>query len=233
VAQVVGAAGPGTGGSSQNCSSNTKVSTSDSLLSAQQQFNNAQLALVQANARLAGTTITAPLAGRVLSVGGKVGAKASPGGTGFVVLGDVADLTVKALFSEADVGQLAVGQISTIVLPDQAKEFPGKVSQIAPAGTVSSKLVQYGVVIAFDSMPANLLLGQSATVTVTTRSVDNVLYLASSAVTNVKNGTATVLVRAGGQDKARTVTVGLRGDQYTEISAGLVEGDEVVLPSSA
>jgi RND family efflux transporter MFP subunit len=202
-------------------------------MSAQQQLNNAQLALAQAQAQLAGTTITAPIAGRVLSVGGKVGALASPGGTGFIVLGDVADLTVKAQFSEADVGRLAVGQISTIVLPDQAKEFPGKVSQIDPAGTVSSKLVRYGVVIAFDSVPADLLLGQSATVTVTTQSVDNVLYVVSSAVTGVINGKGTVIVRAGGQDKPRTVTVGLRGSQYTEISAGLMEGDEVVLAAGA
>ena len=47
------------------------------------------LSLTQANARLAGTVITAPVAGRVLSVGGTVGARVSPGGTGFVVLGDV------------------------------------------------------------------------------------------------------------------------------------------------
>jgi HlyD family secretion protein len=98
---------------------------------------------------------------------------------------------------------------------------------------VSSKLVRYGVVIAFDSVPADLLLGQSATVTVTTQSVDNVLYVASSAVTGVTNGTGTVVVRAGGQDKPRTVTVGLRGTQYTEISAGLMEGDEVVLAAGA
>jgi multidrug efflux pump subunit AcrA (membrane-fusion protein) len=229
--QTGGAAGPG-GGLSQNCTSNTRASTTDSLLSAQQQLNNAELALVQAKARLAGTTITAPSGGRVLSVGGKVGAKASPGGTGFVVLGDVANLTVRAQFSEADVGRLAVGQISTIALPDRAAEFSGKVSQIDPAGTVSSKLVRYGVVIAFDSVPADLLLGQSATVTVTTGSVDNVLYVASAAVTGVANGTGTVLVRATGKDTTRTVTVGLRGDQYTEIKDGLSEGDEVVLPSS-
>jgi multidrug efflux pump subunit AcrA (membrane-fusion protein) len=125
-----------------------------------------------------------------------------------------------------------VGQVSTIALPDRAAEFPGKVSQIDPAGTVSSKLVKYGVVIAFDSVPADLLLGQSATVTVTTASVDNVLYVSSAAVTGVNNGSGKVTVRVGGKDTQRTVTVGLRGDQYTEISSGLAEGDEAVLPSS-
>jgi multidrug efflux pump subunit AcrA (membrane-fusion protein) len=225
--------GQSSSGSTQNCSSGTRTSTADSVLSAQLQLNNAMLALTQANARLVGTTITAPIAGRVLSVGGKVGAKASPGGTGFVVLGDLANLTVTAQFSEADVGKLAVGQPATIGLPDRAAEVSGKVSQIDPAGTTSSRLVRYGVVIAFESVPADLLLGQSATVTVTTASVDNVLYLASAAVRGVSDGKGTVTVRAGGQDTQRTVSVGLRGDQYTEISSGLSEGDEVVLPTGA
>ena len=132
--------GSGSGSSTQTCTS--RVSTTDSLMAAQQQLNNAKLALLQAKAKLAGTTISAPIAGRVLSVGGKVGAKASPGGTGFVVLADVTSLTVKAQFSEADVGRLAVGQLSTITLPDRAKELPGKVSQIDPAGTVSGRLVK-------------------------------------------------------------------------------------------
>jgi multidrug efflux pump subunit AcrA (membrane-fusion protein) len=80
---------------------------------------------------------------------------------------------------------------------------------------------------------------------VTTASVDNVLYVSSAAVTGVANAgstgasatpgtsTATVTVRAGGKDTRREVTVGLRGDQYTEIKSGLTEGEEVVLPSSA
>ncbi len=227
---VVLAVGPGDGGT-QTCASSGRSSTTDSQLSAQQQLNNAKLALTRAKARLAGTTITAPLDGRVLSVGGKVGAQANPGSTGFVVLGDLSDLTVTAQFSEADVGKLAVGQVATIGLPDRAAEVPGKVSLISPAGTVSDRLVRYRVVIAFDQVPADLLLGQSATVTVTTASVDDVLYVASAAVRGVANGQATVTVRAGGRDTPRTVTIGLRGDQYTEISAGLAEGDEVVLPS--
>jgi multidrug efflux pump subunit AcrA (membrane-fusion protein) len=38
-----------------------------------------------------------------------------------------------------------------------------------------------------------------------------------------------VTVRAGGRDQRRTVELGLRGDQYTEIRSGLSEGEQVVL----
>ena len=84
---------------------------------------------------------------------------------------------VAAQFSEADVGRLAVGQIASITLPDGATSCAGKVSQIDPAGTVTNRLVRYGVVIAFDAVPADLLLGQSATVTVTTAGAEDVLYV--------------------------------------------------------
>jgi multidrug efflux pump subunit AcrA (membrane-fusion protein) len=236
--------GAGTGGSSGTGAGATPTcttagrsgSTSDTQLSAQQQLNNAKLALTQAQKDLAGTVITAPIAGRVLSVAGKVGATASPGGTGFVVLGDITNLAVSAQFSEADVGRLAVGQSTAITLPNSNTSVSGKVSQIAPSGTTSNQLVSYGVVIAFDAVPSDQLIGESATVLVTTASATDVLYVASAAVTGVtgsaggSGGSGTVTVRAGGKDEQKTVKIGLRGDQFTEIQSGLSLGDEVVTP---
>lgn len=227
-----GSGGSGTA-TNQNCTQAGRTSTTDALLSAQQQRNNAELAVLRAEARLAGTTITAPIAGRVLSVGGKVGSSVSGGGTGFIVLGDVESMVVRAEFSEADVGRLAVGQLAAIALPDRAEPLTGTVSQIDPAGTLTNRLVRYGVLVAFDDVPADLLLGQSATVRVTTATADDVLYLPSAAVTGVKDGAGTVSVRGSAGDTTRLVKVGLRGDQYTEITAGLTEGEQIVLPGTA
>jgi len=223
----------GQSGATPTCTTPGKPPVNDNLLAAQQQLNNAKLSLTMAQLKLAGTTITAPIAGRVLSVGGKVGARVSPGGTGFIVLGDVSNLAVAASFSEADVGRLVIGQVSSITLPHASDPLPGKVSQIAPAGTVSGRLVRYGVVIAFDAVPADLLLGESATVLVTTATATDVLYAASAAVTGVANGSGTVTVRANGHDERRTVKVGLRGDQYTEIVSGVSVGDQLVLTGAA
>lgn len=213
----------------QNCQPAGKTSVTDTVLQAQQQYNNAELAVIRAQTQLTGTVLKAPIAGRVLSVGGKVGSTAG-GGSAFIELGDITDLTVRAEFSEADVGRLAVGQVASIALPHVDKPVSGKVSQIDPAATVSNRLVRYGVTITFDQVPADLLLGQSATVTVTTASVDNVLYVTSAAVTGVEEGDGTVTVQTPAGDESRAVTIGLRGDQYTEVTSGLVEGDIVVLP---
>jgi multidrug efflux pump subunit AcrA (membrane-fusion protein) len=227
--------GAGPTATQQNCVQPGRSSTNDSLLSAQQQRNNAKLALERARARLAGTVITAPLAGRVLSVDGRVGGVANPGGTGFIVIGDVTTVSVRAEFSEADVGRITVGQVASVLLADRDDPLPAKVSQIDPAGTTSDRLVRYGVVVTFDAAPADLLLGQSADVTITTDEATDVLFVMSVAVTGVVDSagaaTGTVTVRADGRDEARSVRLGLRGDQYTEVADGLAEGEVVVLPT--
>ena len=154
-----------------------------------------------------------------------MGSQERPGGTGFIVLGNVNDTAVQAMFSETDVAHLAVGQPASITLPNRPDPVTGKVSQIAPAGTTSGRLVRYGVLIAFDQVPPDLLFGQSASVRVTTAQTSGVLRVPTSAVT----GGGTVTVRVGKRDEKRTVQLGLRGDQYTEIKSGLSEGEQVVL----
>jgi multidrug efflux pump subunit AcrA (membrane-fusion protein) len=230
--RAAGGSGSGTGtGGSGTTGGGNRSSGGDALFSAQQQVNNAQLALQQAQRRLDGTVITAPVAGKVLSVAGTVGGAETPGSTGFIVLGGVNDTEVTGMFTETDVAHLAVGQSATITLPDRAgQQYPGTVSQVSPTGTTSGRLVRYAVLIAFNQVPADLLFGQSANVAVTTQSVSNVLYVSSSALTPGANstGTGTVTVRSGGHDQSRTVQIGLRGDQYTEIRSGLSEGESVV-----
>jgi len=201
---------------------NARAQSASALLSAQQRLNNAKLALEQAQARLDGTVITAPVAGRILTVNGAVGAQAQ---SNVVVIAGDGDVAVRAQFTEAEVASLAIGQTATIALPDRDEAaLTGKVSQIDPAGTVSNRLVRYAAVIAFDQVPAALLYGQSATVVVTTRAADGVLYVPATAVSD-----GMVTVKVGGRTERRAVEVGLRGDVNTEIRSGLTESDEVLI----
>jgi multidrug efflux pump subunit AcrA (membrane-fusion protein) len=207
----------GQGGSGANSVQNA----SDNLLSAQQRLNNAKLSLVQANAKLAGTVITAPVAGKVLAVNGTVGSNA---GSSVITLAGTGDVVVKAQFTEAEVAHLKLDQVAKISLPDDASaKYDGKVMQIDPAGTVSNRLVRYAALISFDKVPDTLLYGQSATVAVVTASADDVLSVPSTAVHDGK-----VVVRVNGKDEERTVETGLRGDVNTEIKSGLAEGDEIL-----
>jgi len=200
----------------------------DAVLSGEQRVSSAKLALAQARDALAGTKITAPIAGKVLTVAGPVGSDVS-GGSTFVTVADVAGMQVSASFPEADAGRLASGQSATVTLANHpGEEFAARVVQLDPVGTADGDMVTYTAVLGFDDAPADLLVGQSANVKVKTSSVTDVLRVPSTAV----RGADTVLVRTPNGDQSRQVVVGLEGDQFTELKDGLVEGDEIVVAES-
>ncbi|UQU61333.1 efflux RND transporter periplasmic adaptor subunit [Couchioplanes caeruleus] len=195
----------------------------DAVLSAEQRVNQAAVAVAKAEDDLEGTTITAPIAGRVLSVSGKVGSRVGAG-SAFLNLAGVSGMQISAAFPEADADRLAVRQQAVVTLADRAGEtFTATVVQVDPVGTSDGTLVRYGVVLSFDDAPGNLLVGQSAAVRVTTGAKRDVLRVPSTAVHDVAGPAGTVL-RAGARVR---VGVGLRGDAYTEITSGLAQGDVV------
>ncbi|MEU4328662.1 efflux RND transporter periplasmic adaptor subunit [Nonomuraea dietziae] len=188
----------------------------------------AQAAMEQAADAVRGTRIVAPASGTVLSV---AGAKGDTAGTGaFITLGDLDELQVQALFTESDVNSLRLGQQAAITLATrQGERYSGTVTHLAPTATTTGRLVRYAVTITFDDPPKDLLLGQTATVTVTTGEADDALYVPAQAVKTGKDGTATVTVRTGSGQKEQRVTTGVRGDQYVQVKEGLTAGDRVVV----
>jgi HlyD family secretion protein len=217
-----GTSGAAGSGSSAN---QGQGSGSDAVLSAQQRVVSANTTLENAEDALEGATITAPIAGRILSVSGKVGSQVNSGST-FITLAGTSNMQIDADFPEADADNLKVGQSASVSLADQdGKTFKATVVEVDPTGTSDGTMVRYGAQLAFAGagQPANLLVGQSATVAVTTGSKADVLRVPTSAVHDVAGATGTVL-KGGTQVK---VGIGLRGDQYTEITSGLQEGDEI------
>ncbi|MBM7488930.1 HlyD family secretion protein [Micromonospora luteifusca] len=198
----------------------------DQILAAQRRVNQAEATLSEARQTVAGATITAPMAGTVLSIAGPVGSQVTRGAT-FITLADTYSMQVSAKFPEADAGALAVGQSATLSLADRpGQTFPATVVQVDPVGAVDGTMVRYGVVLSFAVAPENLLVGQSAAVTVRTGAVSDVLRVLSTAVHDGPDHTGTVLPAGGGP--ARTVTLGLRGNQYAEITSGLAPGELVL-----
>ncbi|MEU4619247.1 HlyD family efflux transporter periplasmic adaptor subunit [Actinoplanes sp. NPDC023801] len=199
----------------------------DPLLTAEQQVNRAARAVEVARKALDGTSLTAPIAGTVVAVEGKVGDQIR-GGSTFISLADTYAMQVRAEFPEADAGALAGGQSATVALADADDVYEAQVIQVDPAGTSDGTLVRYGVRLAFADAPDGLLVGQSAQVRVRTGEVADALRVPSTAVHDVSGGSGTVLVRAADRSTERVVAVGLRGDRYTEITGGLEQGEQVV-----
>ncbi|MEU8041335.1 efflux RND transporter periplasmic adaptor subunit [Streptosporangium sp. NPDC049078] len=195
---------------------------------AEARVKEARAELTDATKELAGVRIVAPVDGTVMSVAGAVGDRV---GTGtFLTLGNLDELQVEALFTESDIGSLKPGQQAAITLATrQGEKYTGTVTGIAPTPTTSDRLVRYGVTIAFDAPPPNLLVGQTASVTVTVAESAETLYVPAQAV-RTRDGVSRVTVRGGAE---RVVETGVRSDRYVEITSGLSENDQVILPGAA
>jgi multidrug efflux pump subunit AcrA (membrane-fusion protein) len=196
----------------------------DPIFSAEERVTQTTTTLEDAEDALDGTTITAPISGRIMSIAGKVGTQVTAG-SAFITLADVSDMQIRAEFPEADADRLAVKQKAEVTLADlPGTQFPATVVQVDPTGVSDGTMVRYGVLLAFVDAPDDLLVGQSASVRVTTGNRSGVLRVPSTAVHDVHGDSGTVL-KQGAHVK---VGVGLRGDQYTEITSGLTDGDRVV-----
>src|SRR5207302_3983182 len=132
------------------------------------QVANAQAALQTAQNNLEAATLVAPANGTVASLNGTVrqliGGGATTGttasstssttsstGSAFITLMDVTTPQISAAISEADIGKVQPGQKATFtVTAYPGRTFTGTVAAIEPAGTTTSNVVTYVVLISVD-----------------------------------------------------------------------------------
>ncbi|MFJ8830868.1 efflux RND transporter periplasmic adaptor subunit [Micromonospora aurantiaca] len=220
--------------------------------SAENAVTQAELAVDEAEAGVAGTRLTAPMAGTVVAVNGTVGSSSGGGSSGnpsggsggqqgagtsstasgFVDLADLTHLQVGAAVAEADATRLKSGQAATVTWNAlSGARATGKVTAIDPQATTSNNVVTYPVTIGLDELPTGAKPGQTVTVSVVTGTAQDVLLVNSAAVSGSGDRrTVTVVTETG--EETRRVQVGLAGNQAYEITSGLAEGERVVLPES-
>jgi len=220
-----------------------------SINQAKQSLAQAKAAWVTAKANLAKATLTAPIAGLVTAVNGEVGANSGSssgsGGTGtgaassassssssFVTIADVSAYIVTANIAEADISNVTVGQVAKVTFPAiTGLSADAKVTAISPTATSSNSVVTYATTITLDAVPDKVRLGQTASVAITIKSsAADALYVPAAAITTA-NGTSTVKVVDPKTNKTTvtTVTLGVVGDDGTEITSGLTKGETIVI----
>jgi macrolide-specific efflux system membrane fusion protein len=223
--------------------------------SAANAVTEAELAVDEAEAAVAGTRLTAPMAGTVVAVNGTLGGSSTVGAqdsaSGFVDLADLTKLQITAAFSEADATELKAGQSATVVWNAlQNAETTGEVVAVDPTatsspesgesgtgqsgtgqgGTGQSGTVTYGVTVSLPNPPDGAKPGQTVTVAVVTGSAENAVMINSAAVTATGNRRTVTVLDSAGKQELRPVQVGLEGDDATQITSGLASGERVVLP---
>jgi multidrug efflux pump subunit AcrA (membrane-fusion protein) len=138
-------------------------------------------------------------------------------------------MVVKVGFPEADAGKVAAGQPVDLSIDSlTGQRLTGTVTEIDTTSTVVSNVVTYNAIVSFDSVPAAVKPGMTASVSVITASKDNVVSVPSAAI-STSGGQSTVTVLNAGKDETRPVVTGLKGDGTTEIASGLNDGDQVVM----
>ncbi len=195
---------------------------------AELKVRQAQTALDQAKQQLATTELRAPFAGEVTTVTLREGGLSLSTVAG-IVLTDRSQLNVNINVDEIDIGQVREGQPVTLTFDALSGElYGGTVARIAPApnqGTTVTYQVQ--VLLPPDAM--RVKPGMTASTTISIRQLKNIVRVPNIFVRlDRRSGQAYVNLVA--PDLTLTeipVQLGLRTDEYSEVVAGLAEGDSV------
>ncbi len=214
----------------------SRATTDEAKESMQNQVDQAKASVEAAQRKVDGTVLKAPMAGTVVAVNGSVGGS-SVASAGFMVLADLAKMEVSASVPEADATRLKAGQTATVTWNALTNVTAnGHVSSISPTpssssgsggGGGTSNVVSYPIVVALDTLPEGVRLGQSVSLRVTVDQVENALYVPNAAVRSV-GGRRVVTVGT----ETRAVQIGLVGDTFTVITSGLSAGEQVVLATA-
>jgi HlyD family secretion protein len=195
-------------------------------------LENAKLQLSKAQAELAGTTITAPMDGTVMTVNGKVGDEVDT--STLITLSDLEQPQVQVNIDEVDLENFATGCAVDITFDSLPGEtFTGVVTQVSPVvvSVNSSPMIQ-GLVELQQKQTAsgkNLAVGLTASVEVTCKQAKDALVVPAQALYEPKGKPAYVYVlNEAGQPEKREVAIGLQTVASAEVTSGLSEGEKII-----
>ncbi len=226
-----------------------------SLVVLKHNLDGADAGIAQAQETLSYTTITSPIDGVITRINAEVGELVMTGtmnnpGTVIMVVGDLSQMLVVAQVDESDVGKLEVGQKASVnidAFPDL--EFVGVVDSIALSHDMSfSRTKFFKTEILLDATEKKLYSGLTTHVDIETRKHTDVLKVPtqavlgreidnlpleirenSSAVDSAKTFVAVVYRYNDGKAVVTPVKIGQSDLTHTVITAGIKEGDKVVI----
>lgn len=196
-----------------------------------QQVAIAEIDLAIATAELDGATLVAPIAGTVTTLDMVTGDPATGGQAGSITITDASVIEIAGTVDEIDVLSISEGVLAAVsltALPGQT--LRGTLSEIG-APNNNQGVVTFPVSITVD-VPQGLELreGLSATASIVISQQLNVLRVPTSAI----NGSFLepfVRVSDDGEVTERPVNLGSSDDFWVIVTAGLTEGEQVVMPA--
>lgn len=130
---------------------------------------------------------------------------------------------VRGEVNEEDIGEVKIGMEALLqVYAFRARQFSGTVTAIIP--TADPETQRYTVVLELQDPPENLLGGMTGEMNIITGRRENALLVPTRALLIDQ-----VLLVNGGFVQQRSVQVGYRTLEHSEVLSGLAEGDRVIV----
>jgi len=166
------------------------------------------------------------VAGTVAAVGLSAGSSAS-GQTITIVGTGVQGVEVSVPLSQID--QVKVGQSVTVAADGRTTRLNGRVESIGLLSSASGSTATFPVTIRLDATSPRLYDGTGADVVITTGKAADVVTVPNSAIHSTARGGHAVTVVDSGRTSTVRVTLGVAGNDVTQIKSGLKVGQQVVL----
>jgi macrolide-specific efflux system membrane fusion protein len=196
------------------------------------EVRQAEANLEFAQIQLEYTKIRAPIPGVVASVSTQEGetVAASFASPTFVTIIDLDRLEVWAYVDETDIGRIEKGQTAQFTVDTYSDvEFEGTVVAVYPSAEIQDNVVNYVTIIRISNEQGKTLRPEmTTTVNIFLEKRENVLAVPNKAIRR-ERGRKFVYVLEGREPVQRWVTVGWKDNDYTEISEGLEENEDVIL----
>ena len=202
--------------------------SSSKVSSARAQVSQAQASVDLIQGQIDDSTIKAPYDGVITGVVGEVNEVASltepviammiPGG--FQITSNVSEVSI----SKVKVGDKVEMTFDAL---GSDEEFEGKVSEIDPAQTEIAGVIYYKVTTVFTADGNVVKAGMTANLDVLTAKKEDVIRVPFQAIKEKDGARYVQIVVSPTEIKDVPVEIGLKGDNYIEVTSGLEEGQEV------
>jgi len=163
---------------------------------------------------------------------GSSGSSSASSSSAQVVVISTNTYVVNASVDDTEVGLVKNGEQATITANGSTQPVYGTVTSVAMLASSSSTVPSYPVSIAVTGTPTGLHPGASATVAITVKQVTDAVVVPTAAI-HYENGNAVVYQMDAGKQVSKQVTTGMTSGGQTQITEGLSDGDQVVVPSRA
>jgi multidrug efflux pump subunit AcrA (membrane-fusion protein) len=143
-----------------------------------------------------------------------------------IVVVSTGSYIVNSTVDSTQVSQVKVGDQATITVSGSTSEVFGTVATVGLLASTSSDVSSFPLVIDVTGSPSGLYGGSSATVSIITEELQDVIVVPTTAI-QYSGSDTTVMLDSDGNKVSRTVGIGAASAGETQVTSGLSVGDKI------